>query len=76
MQHDPHSTCRRKVRFPKKSEAETVRFQMRLTHGMEATAHLHSYRCEACGGWHLGRNGTPRPMLPPLIALVSRRRCG
>jgi hypothetical protein len=39
-----------KVRFATESEANKAAFGYRLEHGTDLLA----YRCEICGGWHLG----------------------
>ena len=39
-----------KTRFASQDEAERAALQARLDHGTT----LGSYRCEMCGGWHLG----------------------
>ena len=39
-----------KTRFGSQDEAERAALQARLDHGTD----LGSYRCEMCGGWHLG----------------------
>lgn len=39
-----------KTRFARQEDAERAALQARLEHG----TNLHSYRCEMCGGWHLG----------------------
>jgi hypothetical protein len=39
-----------KTRFASRDDAEHAALQARLEHGIE----LASYRCEMCGGWHLG----------------------
>ena len=39
-----------KARFASPADAERAAFDARLHHGTE----LVSYRCEFCGGWHLG----------------------
>lgn len=39
-----------KTRFPSETEANRFALQVRLEHGHDLAA----YRCELCGGWHLG----------------------
>ena len=39
-----------KARFGSEQEANRAAFSARLDHGAELTA----YRCDICGGWHLG----------------------
>ncbi|MGA2037362.1 MAG: hypothetical protein ABSH04_07255 [Acidimicrobiales bacterium] len=39
-----------KVRYPSEAEANRAAFGYRLEHGSD----LPPYRCEFCGGWHLG----------------------
>lgn len=42
-----------KTRFPSEAEANRFALQVRLEHGHD----LGAYRCELCGGWHLGGSG-------------------
>lgn len=42
-----------KTRFPSEAEANRFALQVRLEHGNDLAA----YRCELCGGWHLGGTG-------------------
>lgn len=42
-----------KTRFTTSTEAERAAVDARIHHG----SHLVSYRCELCGGWHLGSLG-------------------
>jgi hypothetical protein len=39
-----------KTRFSSEAEANRYALQVRLEHGRD----LGVYRCELCGGWHLG----------------------
>ena len=39
-----------KARFVSEDEANRAAFSARLDHGSDLSA----YRCEMCGGWHLG----------------------
>lgn len=42
-----------KTRFPSEADANRYGLQVRLEHGHDLAA----YRCEFCGGWHLGGRG-------------------
>jgi hypothetical protein len=41
-----------KTRFGSEQEANRAAFSSRLDHGVDLAA----YRCDMCGGWHLGTN--------------------
>lgn len=42
-----------KTRFASEAEANRFALQVRLEHGHDPAV----YRCELCGGWHLGGRG-------------------
>jgi hypothetical protein len=41
-----------KTRYGSEQEANRAAFGYRLEHGVDLAA----YKCEICGGWHLGNN--------------------
>jgi hypothetical protein len=43
---------RPKARFSSEQEAHRAAFGYRLEHGVD----LSVYRCDVCGGWHLGNS--------------------
>lgn len=45
-----------KTRFASEADANRAALQARLEHGTDLVA----YRCEYCGGWHLGGNADAR----------------
>ncbi len=59
---DPHvSGCTGKVRFETYGDASIVRDKRASPYRRKGPAATEAYRCEACGGWHLGRrHGRPK----------------
>lgn len=48
------SPCARKIRHPTFLEARAHRESVIRCYGEEPGRPLHVYRCDECGGWHVG----------------------